>query len=260
VAELGPGDSLGVGLAALLCGADHLHSLDVVEYANISRNVEVLHQLRELFVARTSIPDDQEFPGVYPKLENYIFPNDLLDLQHLDSALDPGRMARIEEAIIGVPSDVSVEYHVPWDEFLGIGDGGIDLIFSQAVFEHIENLSSAYRALERWLAPDGCMCHTIDFRSHKITSTWDGHLQYPSWLWQVVKGRRPYLLNRESAQRHLDLLRQNGFQVVAVDRSLRESSLEISSLANEFSCWSEIDRRTAGAVILAQRNGRVQRF
>jgi len=38
VAELGPGDSLGVGLAALLSGASKFYVLDVVLFANQTRN------------------------------------------------------------------------------------------------------------------------------------------------------------------------------------------------------------------------------
>src|SRR6202165_1423753 len=39
VAELGPGDSLGTGLAALLSGANRYYALDVVHYANTPRNL-----------------------------------------------------------------------------------------------------------------------------------------------------------------------------------------------------------------------------
>src|SRR5262245_22309033 len=51
VAELGPGDSLGVGLAALLSGAERYYALDVVEHANAAHNIVVLDALVELFRA-----------------------------------------------------------------------------------------------------------------------------------------------------------------------------------------------------------------
>ena len=38
VAELGPGDSLGIGMAALLTGAEVYYAFDVVEYASNQRN------------------------------------------------------------------------------------------------------------------------------------------------------------------------------------------------------------------------------
>jgi len=39
VAELGPGDSIGIGLAALISGCEKYYGFDVVEYANIERNL-----------------------------------------------------------------------------------------------------------------------------------------------------------------------------------------------------------------------------
>ena len=41
VAELGPGDSLGIGLAALLSGVGHLVALDAVPYANAEANIRI---------------------------------------------------------------------------------------------------------------------------------------------------------------------------------------------------------------------------
>src|SRR5450432_4034075 len=67
VAELGPGDSIGIGLAALLSGADYYYGLDALPLANLRRNVGVFEELIELFRARAAIPGDDEFPGVKPK-------------------------------------------------------------------------------------------------------------------------------------------------------------------------------------------------
>src|SRR5690242_6794043 len=39
VAELGPGDSVGVGLAALLTGSERYWALDVLSYTNSERNL-----------------------------------------------------------------------------------------------------------------------------------------------------------------------------------------------------------------------------
>src|SRR4051812_17852269 len=63
VAELGPGRSLGIGLAALIGGAEHYCALDVVRLAaDREANLTVFDQLVMLFRARTPIPGADEFP------------------------------------------------------------------------------------------------------------------------------------------------------------------------------------------------------
>src|SRR4029077_11002812 len=47
VAEIGPGDALGGGLAALLSGASRFYALDVVTYGNADKNLRVLDELVE---------------------------------------------------------------------------------------------------------------------------------------------------------------------------------------------------------------------
>src|SRR3954471_22067499 len=49
LAELGPGNSLGVGLAAMLCGVDRYVALDVVNYSNPRVNLAVFDELVDLF-------------------------------------------------------------------------------------------------------------------------------------------------------------------------------------------------------------------
>ena len=74
VAELGPGDSLGIGLSALVSGCEKYFALDIVEYSNIERNLMIFEELVSLFSKRTDIPENNEFPNVKPSLEDYSFP------------------------------------------------------------------------------------------------------------------------------------------------------------------------------------------
>ena len=85
VAELGPGDSLGVGLAALVSGADRYHAFDVVRHAQVERNQAVLDELVELFRARAGIPGEAEFPEAQPLLPSYF--THLLGGEELSAAL-----------------------------------------------------------------------------------------------------------------------------------------------------------------------------
>src|SRR5262249_222054 len=75
VVELGPGDSVGTGLAALLSGAERYIALDAVRYANRVRDLQILQELIALFQSRAPVPDQLEFPLIQPPLPSYGFPD-----------------------------------------------------------------------------------------------------------------------------------------------------------------------------------------
>jgi hypothetical protein len=54
LAEPGPGDSLGVGLAALLSGISNYYALDIVRFSSPERNSKVFEELVSLFKARAA--------------------------------------------------------------------------------------------------------------------------------------------------------------------------------------------------------------
>jgi SAM-dependent methyltransferase len=245
VAELGPGDSIGIGLAALLGGADRYYGLDALPLANIQRNLGVFEQLVELFRTRAPIPD-VEFPGVKPKLASHEFPAALL------APLDRARVERIRRSIENpTAADSMIRYAAPWWRPDVIESAAIDMIFSQAVLEHVEDLASAYRAMRAWIAPGGWLSHQIDFRSHGTAREWNGHWTYGEWTWRLLRGRRDFLINREPHSTHLRLLGEAGFAVICDDR-VPAPPLARDRLAARFAGMSDTDLATSGAYIQAR--------
>src|SRR5439155_15929655 len=57
VGELGPGDSVGIGLAALLSGAARYVGLDIVPFSVKADLTTIFEQLVEMFLRREPIPD-----------------------------------------------------------------------------------------------------------------------------------------------------------------------------------------------------------
>jgi hypothetical protein len=100
VAELGPGDSIGVGLAAILSGCKSYLAFDRVPFAVVDRNIRVFEELVELFQQRTPIPDDTEFPDLYPCLDRYDFPAYLFPGDHLEKVLEEDRLRAIREVLM----------------------------------------------------------------------------------------------------------------------------------------------------------------
>jgi hypothetical protein len=218
VAELGPGDSLGVGLAALLSGAGRYLALDAKSHANPEQNLAIFEELVELFRRREAIPDDVEFPLVRPKLHDYRFPARILSQDRLFSTLEESRIADIRAAILGRPSGVRLDYRAPWTDPSVVVSGSVDFLFSQAVLEHVDDLERTYKAMRAWVKPNGFVSHSIDFTSHDTTRSWNGHWTLNDPAWRIVRGTRPYFINREPLSRHLGLLAKYGFALVHVEK------------------------------------------
>ncbi len=245
VAELGPGDSIGIGLAALLCGADRYYGLDALPLANLGRNLGVFEELVDLFRARTAIPGDEEFPGVRPKLRSYEYPDALF------TPPDEPRIQRIRRSIVDPQNpDSMIRYIAPWWNPEVIERGGVNMIFSQAVLEHMDNLENAYTSMRAWLAPGGWLSHQIDFRCHGTAQAWNGHWSYGERTWRLLRGRRTFLINREPYSTHLRLMHEAGFTVV-YEELASGPALGRRKLAPRFASMSDSDLTTSGAFIQA---------
>ncbi len=251
VAELGPGDSLGLGLSMLLSGADRYHAFDVVPHAQVKRNLAVLEELIGLFKARADIPGPAEFPEVVPVLPSYGFPHHVLDDDHLKAALADERLDRIRDSVRKQNEPGSmIDYRTRWFDDSAIQRESIDLLISQAVLEHVDELASSYRAMRLWIKPDGLLSHTIDFRCHSTARVWNGHWRYSDAVWKLIRGRRSYLLNREPYSTHLRLLAENGFAAVGT-QTTEAAPAERAQLAPRFRHLTDQDLITALAVIQA---------
>jgi hypothetical protein len=254
VAELGPGDSLGSGLAALLTGAERYVGLDVIRYADTAKNLEVLDGLLELLRARADIPGPDEFPKVLPLLDDYRFPADLLPDDLLARTLTPERIERIRRSLREPEgTDSLVGYAAPWYAAEAVRPGTVDLVFSQAVLQSVEDLAPTYRALCAWLKPGGLMSHQLSLECLGTADRWNGHWCHSDLTWRLIKGRRPFLINREPWSTHARLLREAGFDIVLVKKVTMPSDLRRQDLAPRFRDMPDEDLTTSSAYVLATR-------
>jgi len=249
VAELGPGESIGIGLAALLSGADWYCGLDLIPFSSVDRNARVLDELEQLFRRHSDIPDDCEYPHMHPRLDDYAWPVDM----GVANDLSPARIERIRSAVRNVNAPGSmVRYVAPWTSPATIEHESVDMILSQAVLEHVDNLERAYSAMREWLHADGFMSHQIDFASHGTSRTWDGHRAYSDREWALIRGRRAYLINRMPCSAHLQQMRAAGFVCDVVSRQIVEPTLAQARLAERYKVLGQLDLRTRGVLIHAR--------
>jgi len=254
LAELGPGDSLGTGLAALLGGVETYYAFDVVRYADTRRNLAIFDELATLYHQRAPIPDEREFPGIVPRLKDYAFPSDLLPDAQLEAALAPERVAAIRQDLADLDArggrTARLSYVVPWHDPAVLTEGGVEMILSQAVLEHVDDLPGAYEALRRWLAPGGVMTHTLDFGSHGITDKWNEHWAYPAWLWALVRGKRAFLINRQPWAVHREHLARS-FRILTELPVRQEGGIARARLAAPFRAISDDDLATRAVFVAA---------
>jgi hypothetical protein len=97
------------------------------------------------------------------------------------------------------------------------------------------------------------MSHQIDFKCHNTASAWNGHWVYGDLTWKLIKGKRPYLIDRQPLSTHLRLLAQHGFEVCHVQCIATPNMLKRRQLALQFQDMGEEDLTTSGAYILAVR-------
>lgn len=178
--ELGPGDSMGVGIAALLNGTKKYFGLDAIEHSNIKINVEIFQSLVQLYEGRNVV-----FPeSVKKQIENSIV--------HLN---EPDSMLR---------------YLVPWWKEK-LNNNSIDVIISTAVLEHIIPLEKSYKKIFDLLKPGGYCSHIIDYAAHEFSNNWYEHWYYSDFLWKILMDGRIYMINRMPHSFHIKCILNAGF-------------------------------------------------
>ncbi|HEY2956438.1 MAG TPA: hypothetical protein VGK89_14460 [Candidatus Eisenbacteria bacterium] len=255
IAELGPGDSLGAGLAALLSGASRYTALDRTVYAFPERNLAVFEELVALFRNRAEIPGDAEFPLVWPPLAQTAFPTNLVTDERLVRAPAPARLEAIRDAIRNPGgADACLRYVAPWNLAENIVGDPVEFLFSQAVLEHVDDVPGTHRFVHTWLKPGGFASHTIDFCCHGLDPRWNAHWTYSPLVWKLIQGRRPWRLNRQPYSLHLRALAATGFEVVYEKRRAVPSAVRRDQLAGTFRDLPESDLETNSVTMLLRKS------
>jgi methyltransferase family protein len=254
LAELGPGMSLGTGLAAMLCGVDHYYALDVVAHSSTEINLRIFDELVEMFQKRAPRPV-KGWPDYDLYLDANLFPSHILGDELLRRTLAPQRIARIRNAIVQQQAsgpDVTIKYMVPWSDERVIRPDSVDLILSHAVLTEVADPQAAYRALHSWLKPGGLMTHQIGFSFHHFTGDWNGYWTCPEPLWKLFRGRRPFVMNRLPCSVHLDLMERQGFRVVCKLKQYQQG-VRRSQLASQWRALSDDDLNCSGVFVQATK-------
>jgi SAM-dependent methyltransferase len=250
IGELGPGDSIGIGLAALLSGAAKYVGLDIVPFSARSDLQRVFNELVGMYLKKSPIPDHSEFPGVRPRLCSYEFPERLVEWRDFEKRAEEIR-SEIETRL---NRGELVTYRAPWTSPNDIALESLDLVFSQAVLEHVDDLENTYRAMCSWLKHGGYASHVIDFSAHHLSPFWNGHWAFTDREWSLVRGRREFLLNRYPLTAHLECARATGFETLYLHKDYGEGGLRPCALTKKFQMLDIEDLRTRGVVLVLRKH------
>ena len=131
-------------------------------------------------------------------------------------------MNQIRAALLNQSENhISISYLVPWTKK---SDYKFDLIFSQAVLEHIININATYKAMHKMLKDGSFMSHQIDYSAHETHKKWFGHWGYSELLWKIIMKGRLYPISRLPNSKHKDILERVGFNNVAEHPYVNESA------------------------------------
>jgi hypothetical protein len=237
VGELGPGDSIGAGLGALLSGGESYIGLDAIPYfANVNLD-EMFADLVRMFANKEPIHEGEPFPD--------------------DAIHWPGFDDRVQKIQAGIRAGINrtplLRYEAPWTSPDVIRARSLDVVFSEGVLQCIDELEAAYHTMFAWLRPGGYGSHAIALSSLYLSPYWNGHWAYSDWQWRVVRGARPFLLNREPLSTHLRFAERAGFEILSVTRRYYDGGLDISALAPRFRALDPEDRRTSRAIVILRK-------
>jgi hypothetical protein len=254
VAELGPGDSIGIGICTLLTGADVYYGLDMIKHANTERNLQILDELVVLFKNREPIPSEGEYPRVKPYLADYSFPKDILTDELLDKLLVPDRIESIRKAISGDNSgSIKICYLVPWENYKKPIEHKFDLILSQAVLEHIIRIDHAFGFMHKNLSEKGYMSHQIDYKAHEFSTVWNEHWGFNSFLWKLAMIGRGFPMNRLPHSAYLKLLDKYQFVSINEQQVIDENGLRRNNFKGKFKQFTDSDYKVSGALIQVKK-------
>ena len=249
VAELGPGSSFGTGFAALIAGAQKYYALDLIDHSNPQANLAVFDELVALFRRKAAIPASGYHSLIFPDLDSYDFPKSL----RFDPEAAPfeSRVNAIREDLLAKTGHF-FEVAAPWTGSNIIQEHSIDWLFSHSVLEHVDNLTETYRHIAQWLKPGAYASHLIDFYCHGLTHEWNGHWALRDGLWLALRGKRPYLLNRDCCQTHLRLAAEHGTRTILEKRNMRYDGLVREQFVPRFRAMTDEDSRTRMVFLIQQ--------
>jgi hypothetical protein len=155
---------------------------------------------------------------------------------------------------MGEDVDQIISYVCPWSA-QSVAPLTADLVMTQVALQDMDHtpnrddLSDNLRSMAAWLRRGGVMSHQIDLACPGGTP-WNHHWAYSSFKWWLIRGRRPYYVNRAPLSDYLRILEGLGLRILGVERVVADG-LSRQRLAASFRQLPDADLTTRAALIVA---------
>lgn len=221
--EFGPGDGILSALLAKSAGLESLDLLDAGDFA--SKNIQKYKMALDAFEV------DQE-------------PESILRISDEDTFENVLKAAKSKYYTRGL------------DSLREIPAGSYDLIFSQAVLEHVRvnEFEDMLEECHRLLKPNGVMSHAIDFKDHLGGGL--NNLRFDSEFWEKdwFAFKSGFYTNRLRLSNVIHLCNKHNFRVNIISTtSFSAIPVTRSKLAPEFKALHDDDLMCSGAHLIMEK-------
>jgi hypothetical protein len=126
----------------------------------------------------------------------------------------------------------------------------IDLVFSRAVLEHVNDLPATFADMHAAMKRDAIAIHQVDLKSHGLHQANPlDFLTWPDHLWRLMYSHKG-VPNRLRVNSYRQILAQTGFNVISIEPTLLADPADVRAvrpaLASPFRQVSDKDMRWLG--------------
>ena len=240
VAEIGPGDSLTIGILMLLSGFGRYSAFDAYTYATIDSSFDYALASLEYLKSHTN--------------SSFVYPQ--RNLKAYDSTvskyLTPLKDISINPSLVKETKS-KLSYFSPYS-FFQLSNSRFHIIFSQACLEHISDINSFFEATYNSLLPGGIFLTQIDFKSHGRSLLWNGHYRYSEKQLLSINSKKAFRwINGLPPSYYLKLAQQVGFTVVYQNTHTEHSLFTSDSVHSRYRPFDNTDLTTSSMTVALQK-------
>ena len=133
----------------------------------------------------------------------------------------------------------------------------VDMIYSRAVLEHVNDLDATFDDMTRALKPGGVTIHQVDLKSHGLhrENPLD-FLTWPTWLWNLMYSGKG-VPNRLRIDRYRKALERSGLEARMLKHTFLATQEDVSDvrpyLARAFRAVDDASLRWLGFWLVAEK-------